>query len=101
MNNPACRLAGFQEFWYPAGMNMTRLGKKGQVSIPKTVLDRLGLEPETVLLVEPTADGAILLRPAGVYPVEVYSDSRVREFLEEDRMTRAEAVRVRKRTGKR
>jgi len=82
-------------------MNMTRLGKKGQVSIPKTVLDRLGLEPETVLLVESTADGAILLRPAAVYPVELYSDSRVREFLDEDRMTRAEAVRVRKRTGKR
>jgi AbrB family looped-hinge helix DNA binding protein len=82
-------------------MNMTRLGKKGQVSIPKTVLDRLGLEPETVLLVESTADGAILLRPAAVYPVEIYSDSRVREFLDEDRMTRAEAVRVRKRTGKR
>ncbi|PWB69543.1 MAG: sporulation protein SpoVT [Holophagae bacterium] len=82
-------------------MNMTRLGKKGQVSIPKTVLDRLGLEPETVLLVESTADGAILLRPAAVYPVELYSDSRVREFLEEDRMTPAEAARVRKRAGKR
>ncbi|HOC44552.1 MAG TPA: AbrB/MazE/SpoVT family DNA-binding domain-containing protein [Thermoanaerobaculales bacterium] len=82
-------------------MNMTRLGKKGQVSIPKAVLDRLGLEPETVLLVESTADGAIVLRPAAVYPVEVYSEARVREFLDEDRMTTAEAARVRKRTGKR
>ncbi|HQP44064.1 MAG TPA: AbrB/MazE/SpoVT family DNA-binding domain-containing protein [Thermoanaerobaculales bacterium] len=80
---------------------MTRLGKKGQVSIPKAVLDRLGLEPETVLLVESTADGAIVLRPAAVYPVEVYSEARVREFLDEDRMTTAEAARVRKRTGKR
>ena len=75
-------------------MNMTRLGKKGQVSIPKAVLDRLGLEPETVLLVEPTADGAILLRPAAVYPVEVYSDARVREFLDEDRMTAPERTRA-------
>jgi AbrB family looped-hinge helix DNA binding protein len=82
-------------------MNMTRLGKKGQVSIPKTVLDRLGLEPETVLLVESTADGAILLRPAAVYPVELYSDSRVREFLEEDSITPAETARVRKHTRKR
>ena len=79
---------------------MTRLGKKGQVSIPKAVLDRLGLEPETVLLVEPTADGAILLRPAAVYPVEVYSDARVREFLDEDRMTACERTRVRRRTRK-
>jgi AbrB family looped-hinge helix DNA binding protein len=81
-------------------MNMTRLGKKGQVSIPKAVLDRLGLEPETVLLVEPTADGAILLRPAAVYPVEVYSDARVREFLDEDRMTAGERTRVRRRGRK-
>ncbi len=71
-------------------MNMTRLGKKGQVSIPKAVLDRLGLEPETVLLVESSDDGAIVLRPAGVYPVETYSNARVSEFLEEDQMTREE-----------
>ena len=82
-------------------MNMTRLGKKGQVSIPKAVLDRLGLAPETVLLVESTDDGAILLRPAAVYPVELYSDSRVREFLEEDHITPTEAARVGKRTRKR
>ena len=48
-------------------MEMTRLGKKGQVSIPKAVIDRLGLEPETVLLVETTSDGSIMLRPAGVF----------------------------------
>ena len=82
-------------------MNMTRLGKKGQVSIPKAVLDRLGIAPETVLLVESTDDGAILLRPAAVYPVELYSDSRVREFLGEDHITPTEAARVRKRTRKR
>ena len=68
-------------------MNMTRLGKKGQVSIPKNILEGLGIEPETVLLVESTEDGSIVLRPAGVYPVEIYSDTRVSEFLDEDRMT--------------
>jgi len=76
-------------------MNMTRIGKKGQVSIPKAVLDRLGIEPETVLLVEVTDDGSILLRPAGVYPVELYSDARVSEFLEEDRLTDKEVARLR------
>jgi AbrB family looped-hinge helix DNA binding protein len=88
------RISGIPEFWYDKKMNMTRLGKKGQVSIPKAVLDRLGLEPETVLLVESSEDGAIVLRPAGVYPVEVYSDARVSEFLEEDRITTEEKRRV-------
>ncbi|HSL18885.1 MAG TPA: AbrB/MazE/SpoVT family DNA-binding domain-containing protein [Methylomirabilota bacterium] len=76
-------------------MNMTRIGKKGQVSIPKAVLDRLGIEPETVLLVEAADDGSIVLRPAGVYPVELYSDARVREFLEEDRLTDKEVAKLR------
>jgi AbrB family looped-hinge helix DNA binding protein len=76
-------------------MNMTRMGKKGQISIPKAVLDQTGIEPETVLLVEAREDGSILLRPAGVYPVEVYSDARVSEFLEEDRLTDKEVARLR------
>lgn len=73
---------------------MTRIGKKGQVSIPKAVLDKLGIEPETVMLVESTDDGSIVLRPAGVYPVEIYSDARVSEFLEEDRLTDKDVARV-------
>ena len=76
-------------------MNMARMGKKGQISIPKAVLDQSGIEPETVLLVEAREDGSILLRPAGVYPVEVYSDARVSEFLEEDRLTDKEVARLR------
>lgn len=76
-------------------MNITRIGKKGQVSIPKGVLDRLGIEPETILLVEANDDGSIVLRPAGVYPVELYSDARVSELLEEDRLTDEEARRLR------
>jgi len=76
-------------------MNMTRIGKKGQVSIPKAVLDKLGIEPETVMLVESTDDGSIVLRPAGVYPVELYSDARVSEFLEEDRLTDKDVARLR------
>ena len=76
-------------------MSMTRMGKKGQVSIPKAILDQLGIEPETVMLVEAGGDGSILLRPAAVYPVELYSDSRVSEFLEEDRLTDTEVVRLR------
>ncbi len=34
-----------------------------------------------MLLVEATDDGSFLLRPAGVYPDELYSDARVGEDL--------------------
>jgi AbrB family looped-hinge helix DNA binding protein len=68
---------------------MVKLGKRGQLSIPKSVLSRLGLEGEVPLLVETTEDGAILLRPAGVYPIEIYSDERIEEFDAGDRMDSA------------
>ncbi len=75
-------------------MEMVKLGKKGQVSIPKPILRRVGITGETPLLVETTEDGAIVLRQAVVYPVEIYSDARVTEFLEEDRLTPDEGKRV-------
>jgi AbrB family looped-hinge helix DNA binding protein len=75
-------------------MEMVKLGKKGQVSIPKSVLKRVGITGEAPLLVETTEDGAIVLRQAAVYPLEIYSDARVKEFLEEDHITPDEARRV-------
>lgn len=75
-------------------MEMIKLDKRGQVSIPKSILNRLGLEGEVPMLVETTADGAIVLRPAVVYPIELYSDERVAEFDEADRMDVATAERL-------
>jgi AbrB family looped-hinge helix DNA binding protein len=78
-------------------MELVRLGKKGQVSIPRAVLKRLGLEHAAALLVDVTPDGSILLRPAGVYPIEIYGEKRLREFDEADRMTPEETARLAKR----
>ncbi len=78
-------------------MEIVRLGKKGQVSLPKAVLKRLGLAGETLLLVDVTPEGGILLKPAGVYPIEIYSEKRVNEFLAEDRLTSKEQRRVKRR----
>jgi AbrB family looped-hinge helix DNA binding protein len=81
-----------------SAMKTVRLGKKGQVSIPKPILRRLGLVEDALLVVETTPDGGILLRPAGVYPLELYSDKRLREFQKEDRIMAKETAWVRKRT---
>ncbi len=81
-------------------MQMARLGKKGQISLPKSVLKRVGLEGETLLLVDVTPEGAILLRPAGVYPIEIYSEARIREFAKEDRLAPHEIRRLKRRAGR-
>ncbi len=75
-------------------MEIIKLGEKGQVSIPKSVLKRVGITGEAPLLVETTEDGTIVLRQAAVYPVEIYSDARVKEFLEEDQITPDETSRM-------
>lgn len=78
-------------------MEIVRLGKKGQVSLPRALLKRLRLTGDVLLLVDTTPEGAILLKPAGVYPIEIYSERRVREFLIEDRMTPKEQQRAKRR----
>lgn len=75
-------------------MDFVKLGTKGQLSIPRKVMNELGLRGEAVLLIETTEDGAILLRPAGVYPLELYSDARVEEFLEANALTPEEEKRL-------
>jgi AbrB family looped-hinge helix DNA binding protein len=75
-------------------MNVVKLGRKGQVSIPSAVLRRLGLEGGSYLIVETSADGAIVLRPAAIYPIEIYSDERIKEFEEENRISDEERERV-------
>ena len=77
-------------------MDIVKLGKKGQVSIPKAILRKLALQDESMLLVEPTPDGGILLRPAGIYPIERYSETRLQEFAQEDALTPKEAKRAKK-----
>jgi AbrB family looped-hinge helix DNA binding protein len=75
-------------------MDIVKLGKKGQLSLPAGVLRKLGLEGAAMLIVEATDDGAVVLRPAAVYPIELYSDARVKEFEQANRLTAAESARI-------
>ena len=77
-------------------MEVVKLGKKGQLSLPASVLRKLGLKGAATLIVEATDDGAVILRPAAVYPIELYTDARIKEFEDANRITASEAARVRK-----
>jgi AbrB family looped-hinge helix DNA binding protein len=82
-------------------MEMVKLGKKGQLSLPASVLRSLGLQGAATLLVETTEDGAVILRPAAVYPVEVYTEERIKEFEAANQHTATEKARVRKALARR
>lgn len=65
-------------------MELVKLGKKGQVTIPKAILRSVGIRDESPMLIEATADGGIVLRPAAVYPIEMYSAERIADFEHEN-----------------
>jgi AbrB family looped-hinge helix DNA binding protein len=69
---------------------VVKLGKKGQLSVPREVMERLGLRGGEMLVLEVTDEGGIVLQPAGVYPLEVYGDRRVEEFLDADSLSEDE-----------
>ena len=65
------------------------------------MLRKLGLQGTATLIVEATDDGTVILRPAAVYPIELYTDARIKEFDEANRRTESEKARVRKALGRR
>ena len=57
-----------------------RIGRRGTIVIPAELRRRLGLEEDSIVAIE-EREGGILIRPAAVVPVEIYSDERKAEFL--------------------
>ncbi len=81
-------------------METVKIGKKGQLTIPRRILEESGLPTESQVIVESEADGSIRLRPAAIYPIELYSDERVSEFERENQIPDTLTDRVRKTLGK-
>ena len=78
----------------------SKVGRRGAVVLPAKLRRRLGIEEGSFVIAEQREDG-ILIRPATVLPVEIYSPERRAEFLlnnavsaADDRRARAEVKRM-------
>ena len=78
----------------------SKIGRRGTVVLPAKLRRRLGLEEGSFVVAEEREDG-ILIRPATVLPIEIYSPERRAEFLlnnavsaEDYRQARAEVKRL-------
>jgi len=58
----------------------SKVGRRGTVVLPAKLRRRLGIEEGSFVIAEEREDG-ILLRPATVLPVEMYTPERRAEFL--------------------
>jgi hypothetical protein len=61
-------------------MDTIKLGRNGQLSLPRAVMKRLHLRGNETLLLDVSDDGVIRLRPAAVLPIEMYTAERIEEF---------------------
>ena len=61
-------------------MDAVKLGRNGQLSLPRAVMKRLHLQGNETLLLDVSDDGVIRLRPAAVLPIETYTPERIAEF---------------------
>ncbi|MCX7623926.1 MAG: AbrB/MazE/SpoVT family DNA-binding domain-containing protein [Thermomicrobium sp.] len=73
-------------------MELSTVGKRGTVVIPAALRKRYGIEEGTLVGADATDEG-ILLRPALVVPVEVYSPERKARFRLENAVDAADYAR--------
>ena len=66
---------------------------RGQITLPKRLRERLAIKTGSALVVE-EREGALVLRPAAVTPLRVYSDEEIQGWLREDRATPGERRRI-------
>ncbi len=59
-------------------MTIVQISRRGQVTLPAEVRRALALRPGDTLIVR-VEEGKVVLEPAAVLPIELYSDERLRE----------------------
>ena len=80
------------------GRSIAQLSVRGTLTLPAEIRRDLGLGEGDVLTVE-IRDGAVVLTPTVLSPVEIYTDERIAEFDESARMTPQELARAREAWG--
>jgi AbrB family looped-hinge helix DNA binding protein len=81
-------------------MDTVKLGRNGQLSLPRAVMKRLHLQGNETLLLDVSDDGVIRLRPAAVLPIEMYTPERIAEFERESEVDDDTRTAVREALGR-
>ena len=61
-------------------LETSKVGKRGSVVIPARLRERFGIREGDIVIAE-EVEGGVLIRPAAVLPIEVYTRERKAEFL--------------------
>jgi antitoxin PrlF len=79
-------IAVILQVWYDKSMayETTFLTERGTLTLPASIRKTLGLRGKQQLIVETNKAGEIVLRPAAVVPVELYTEERISEFTRDE-----------------
>ncbi len=65
------------------------VSSRGQITLPSAIRKRIGIKEGGAVIVEDRGN-EVVLKPAAVFEVEMYSDKQIAEWEKADRMTRKE-----------
>jgi AbrB family looped-hinge helix DNA binding protein len=66
---------------------------RGQVTLPASIRKKYGIGPGDVVILDDQS-GQMVLKPAAVMEVDIYTDEQVRLWDEEDQLTETERTRI-------
>lgn len=69
------------------------VGERGQITIPKELRKRLGIEPKTPVAMEITPQG-LLIHPTVTVPVRSFSDDFIEEIAAADALKKGEKEKI-------
>ncbi|MHB8976180.1 MAG: AbrB/MazE/SpoVT family DNA-binding domain-containing protein [Trichloromonadaceae bacterium] len=72
------------------------VSSRGQITLPAGIRKRLGIKPGAVVILE-DRDGELVIRPAAVVAVEMYSDRQIAEWDADDQLAQGEREEIRRR----
>ncbi len=74
---------------------------RGQITLPAALRKRFGIRPGDVVIME-DRDGEIVLKPAAVLEIDIYSDEQIERWDKEDQLETEQRERILQRleTGK-
>jgi antitoxin PrlF len=72
---------------------------RGQITLPSVLRKKMGIKDGGVVTVE-EKDGKLLITPAALMEVEMYTDDQIKEWLEEDRLEPGEEEEITRKLSK-
>lgn len=65
------------------------VSNRGQITLPAEVRERLGIRPGSVVILE-EQEGGVMVRPAAVVEIDVYSNEQIAQWDAEDKLSEEE-----------